>query len=301
MPPNLPSKPTTSNPPDSTKENTGDVEKEASARKAALAASNRTDPEDKQLAWQLVDKMSMEYMTKEELTFYIAECKNKTLALEQKMLKIKDAEVDKNVKRWMCPKFSVPIRADVRTFDFKALIDAQVRLAGKKFDLIMTDPPWQLACANPTRGVAIAYDCLPDLAITQLPIPILQDNGFLFIWVINSKYRLALQMMEKWGYKLVDDITWVKMTVNRRIARGHGFYLQHAKETCLVGLKGDPPAGSSKAVCSDLIFSMRRGQSQKPEEVYEYAEKLVPNGHFLEIFARRNNLRNYWVSIGNEI
>jgi N6-adenosine-specific RNA methylase IME4 len=28
------------------------------------------------------------------------------------------------------------------------------------------------------------------------------------------------------------------MTVNRRMAKGHGFYLQHAKETCLVGKKG---------------------------------------------------------------
>jgi len=35
----------------------------------------------------------------------------------------------------------------------------------------------------------------------------------------------------------VDDITWVKQTVNRRMAKGHGYYLQHAKETCLVGKK----------------------------------------------------------------
>jgi mRNA (2'-O-methyladenosine-N6-)-methyltransferase len=46
---------------------------------------------------------------------------------------------------------------------------------------------------------------------------------------------------------------------------------------------------------------MRRGQSQKPEEIYEVAEQLVPNGHFLEIFARRNNLHDGWVSIGNEL
>jgi len=31
-------------------------------------------------------------------------------------------------------------------------------------------------------------------------------------------------------------------------------------------------------VASDVIFSERRGQSQKPEEVYQYIEKLVPNG-----------------------
>jgi N6-adenosine-specific RNA methylase IME4 len=44
-------------------------------------------------------------------------------------------------------------------------------------------------------------------------------------------------MIENWGYKLVDEITWVKKTVNGKIAKGHGFYLQHAKESCLIGVK----------------------------------------------------------------
>jgi mRNA (2'-O-methyladenosine-N6-)-methyltransferase len=47
-------------------------------------------------------------------------------------------------------------------------------------------------------------------------------------------------MMEHYGYKLVDEIAWVKQTVNGKIAKGHGYYLQHAKETCLIGVKGNP-------------------------------------------------------------
>lgn len=31
--------------------------------------------------------------------------------------------------------------------------------------------------------------------------------------------------MENWGYKIVDEIVWVKKTVNGKIAKGHGFYL----------------------------------------------------------------------------
>ena len=30
--------------------------------------------------------------------------------------------------------------------------------------------------------------------------------------------------------RLVDEVVWVKMTVNRRLAKSHGFYLQHAQE-----------------------------------------------------------------------
>ena len=92
--------------------------------------------------------------------------------------------------------------------------------------------------------------------------------------------------------------------------------------------QGDFPPGCKHGVGADVIFAERRGQSQKPEEIYELIEELVPNGRaaagtgvlpsahtlitllvlfcrctgrYLEIFARRNNLRDYWVSIGNEL
>ena len=110
----------------------------------------------------------------------------------------------------------------------------------------------------------------------------------------------TLNLLKEWGYTFIDEITWVKMTVNRRLAKGHGYYLQHAKETCLVGMKGNPTYNKDIEL-SDVIFSPRRGQSQKPEEIYEMIEKLVPNGKYLEVFGRKNNLRDYWVTIGNEI
>lgn len=104
--------------------------------------------------------------------------------------------------------------------------------------MITCDPPWQLSSANPTRGVAIAYEQLHDAQINSIPFNKLQTDGFLFVWVINAKYRFAIEMMEDQGYELVDEIAWIKQTVNGKIAKGHGFYLQHAKETCLIGVKG---------------------------------------------------------------
>lgn len=52
---------------------------------------------------------------------------------------------------------------------------------------------------------------------------------------------------------------------------------------------------------SDVIYSERLGQSQKPLDIYELIERLVPNGYYLEVFGRRNNLRNDWMTIGNEL
>lgn len=86
----------------------------------------------------------------------------------------------------------------------------------------------------------------------------------MFVWVINAKFQWTVNTMErKWGYKVVDSINWVKKTVNGKIAKGHGFYLQHAKETCIVGYKGDFKNFKGNSAC-DIIFSDRRGQSQKP-------------------------------------
>ena len=40
-----------------------------------------------------------------------------------------------------------------------------------------------------------------------------------------------------------------------------------------------------------------------PRKPHPYFSHTIPrtSGRYLEIFARKNNLRNYWVSIGNEV
>lgn len=63
------------------------------------------------------------------------------------------------------------------------------------------DPPWQLAGQAPSRGVSLMYDQLHDKLIEDMEVNVLQENGLIFIWVINNKFVRALDMMEKWGYK----------------------------------------------------------------------------------------------------
>jgi MT-A70 len=78
--------------------------------------------------------------------------------------------------------------------------------------------------------------------------------------------------------RLVDEIVWVKCTQHGKLARSHGYYLQHAKEVCLVGRRGGA-TGCMKS-CSDVIVAPRRGQSQKPQEIYDLIEALVPKGAY---------------------
>ncbi len=92
------------------------------------------------------------------------------------------------------PPHCVPIHANVTTYSWPQLYRQT------QFDVIMMDPPWQLATANPTRGVALGYSQLTDRHIQDLPIPKLQSNGLLFVWVINAKYQFCLDLFDRWGY-----------------------------------------------------------------------------------------------------
>lgn len=136
--------------------------------------------------------------------------------------------------------------------------------------------------------MAIAYEQLGDDTISAIPVAKIQTDGYLFMWVINAKYRLAIEMISYWGYtwarqrevrrRFVDEIAWVKCNRNRRMAKSHGFYLQHSKETCFVAKRGNPPPLTNFGLESDVIYSERLGQSQKPTDIYELIERLVPNG-----------------------
>ena len=52
-----------------------------------------------------------------------------------------------------------------------------------------------------SAGVSLGYSQLTDADIVALPVPELQSNGFLFIWVINAKYKFTLDLFQHWGYE----------------------------------------------------------------------------------------------------
>ena len=193
-------------------------------------------------------------------------------------------------------KNSIAINADVRYFDWKALGNVQ------KFDVILMDPPWQIAVANVTRGVNIAYEQLATHDIAKMPLQYIQDNGFMFMWVIASQLMNGIAMLKNWGYKVIHTVNWIKVSRTGRYMPSHGYYFQHNKETLLVGIKGSPPEEMNPEAFRSLIVAQREvRQSQKPEELYEMIEEMFPGMMYLEVFARPHNLREGWVSMGIEL
>ena len=56
------------------------------------------------------------------------------------------------------------------------------------------------ARARARAGVALGYSQLTDADIISLPVPQLQTDGLLFVWVINAKYKFTLDLFDRWGY-----------------------------------------------------------------------------------------------------
>jgi N6-adenosine-specific RNA methylase IME4 len=191
---------------------------------------------------------------------------------------------------------SIAINADVTKFDWKRLGRLQ------QFDVITMDPPWQITTGTITRGVNISYHQLDVNIIGEMPLRQVQSNGYIFMWVIASQFANGVLMLERWGYEVETYLNWVKVSKYGRYMPSHGYYMQHNKETVLVGRKGTPMPEMDKSKFESLIVACRESrQSQKPIDIYELIEQVFPGGMYLEIFARPHNLRNGWVSIGIEL
>jgi N6-adenosine-specific RNA methylase IME4 len=77
----------------------------------------------------------------------------------------------------------------------------------------------------------------------------------------------SIHSLELWGYKRVEEIIWVKTNQLQRIIRTGrtGHWLNHSKEHCLVGIKGNPLV--NRNIDTDVIVAEVRETSRKPDEV----------------------------------
>lgn len=194
----------------------------------------------------------------------------------------------------LCNSFS--IKANILYFDWKKLGEAI------QFDVILMDPPWPVTNPKMTRGVEISYDMMPETDIASIPLNLIQKDGYLLMWVIAKEFTVGLQMMTMWGYEIVNHLNWIKISKKGKYHPSNGYYIMHAKETLLIGLKGKGIPLLDAEKFEDLIIQPRNlRQSHKPDGLYKLIEDAFPGGRFLEIFARPHNLRSGWVSLGNEL
>lgn len=162
-----------------------------------------------------------------------------------------------------------------------------------KFPTIVIDPPWdwgdegdqdQLGRARPDYGTMSIGDLL------ELPVNDLADvDCHLYLWITNRSLPKGFQLLEKWGFRYVTCLTWVKPHF------GMGNYFRGQSEHVLFGVKGSQML---KRKDVGTVFSAPRGtdgHSSKPNQFYSLIESCSP-GPYLDMFSR--NRRDGWVSWG---
>lgn len=187
------------------------------------------------------------------------------------------------------------IDCDVRTFDLSSL---------GKFDVILIDPPWDIHMSLP-------YGTLSDEDMYALDIPVLQDEGLLFLWVTGRAMELGRFLLKRWGYVRVDELIWIKTNQMDRLVRTGrtGHWLNHAKEHCLVAMREPKKGAHAPPPClwahaglnTNVMVSQTRETSRKPDELYTMIERICPGGRKLELFGRLHNVRPGWLTLGNQL
>lgn len=213
------------------------------------------------------------------------------------------------------------IDCDLKNFDYSML---------GKFDIILADPPWDIHMSLP-------YGTMSDDDMRSMPVPVLQDEGLIFLWTTGRAMELGRELLAHWGYTRIDELIWVKVGQTQRLIRTGrtGHHLNHTKEHCLVGAKirpttqaatetarsSNPIAGSTQryigsreagvppplpewvhcGINADVIVSEVRDTSRKPDELYSIIERLCPGGRKVELFGRKHNVRKGWLTLGNQL
>ena len=60
------------------------------------------------------------------------------------------------------------------------------------------------------RTGQLPYGTMTDDEMRAMPIPMLQDEGLLFLWVTGRAMEIGRQCLHVWGYTRVDEVVWVK-------------------------------------------------------------------------------------------
>mmetsp|Transcript_44627 Transcript_44627/g.123678 ORF Transcript_44627/g.123678 Transcript_44627/m.123678 type:complete len:731 (+) Transcript_44627:124-2316(+) len=178
------------------------------------------------------------------------------------------------------------IQCDLKVFPLSIFKD--------QVSVVMADPPWDIHMELP-------YGTLTDDEVRNLKIGDIHEDGMIFLWVTGRAMELARECFKIWGYKRIEEIIWVKTNQLQRIIRTGrtGHWINHAKEHCLVGIKGNPRL--NRNLDCDVIVSEVRETSRKPDEIYNLIERMFPNCLKLELFGRPHNVHENWITCGNQL
>jgi N6-adenosine-specific RNA methylase IME4 len=182
-------------------------------------------------------------------------------------------------------------RAEPLRVDVAPLEAAPLPRTGNGWSCVYADPPWRFA--NRTGKVAPEhrrldrYDTMTAAEIAALPVAdVVADNAHLYLWVPNALLPEGLAVMQGWGFRYVSNVVWAKRRKDGGPdGRGVGFYFRNVTELILFGVRGSMRTLDPARRQVNMIETVKREHSRKPDEAYELIEACSP-GPYLEMFAR---------------
>lgn len=176
-----------------------------------------------------------------------------------------------------------------------------------KYDLIYTDPPWEIKKSGKTKlrpnssGGNLDYPTLNLQEIINIHSYVfnnlVNEKHNVFMWTIDKYLFKTEGFMRKLGYQLHTRIIWHKLT-------GHApaYTVRFTNEYLLWFYKKGNiilPDKKVRGKYKNFIKEKSKKHSQKPEQAYLMLEDMFKNANKIELFAR--NIRSGWDCWGNEI
>lgn len=154
---------------------------------------------------------------------------------------------------------------------------------GKRYNVILSDPPWRFEPYSRETGMDRAadnhYPTMTNEDIGELDVPA-ADDCVLFLWATNPMLQEAIGVMNAWGFTYKSNIVWVKDKM------GTGYWVREQHELLLIGTKGKIVAPAPGEQFPSVLHAPREEHSRKPFRIFEMIEEMYPGVERLEMFSR---------------
>lgn len=190
-------------------------------------------------------------------------------------------------------------KAERRAEREAALACRILALPDRRYAVIVSDPEWHDDVwgeqAGMDRHAANHYPTSSAEVIKSRDVPsIAAADCVLFLWTTNQHLRIALDVLEAWGFAYKSNYCWGKDRL------GLGRWNRSRHELLLVGTRGKIPCPAPGTQWASLIMAPRGQHSAKPECFLEMIEQYYPNVPKIEL-NRRGPARLGWDAWGNEV
>jgi len=173
----------------------------------------------------------------------------------------------------------------------------------KKYKTILADPPWEMGKFGKGKDmrkgrkyhtcdtIHVEYETMTVQQICDLEIQNLCDTDcHLWIWTTNKTLRDTFAVIDAWGFKYLNTITYNKPA-------GVGAWFVNTTQHLMFAYKGKLKMGSGRYARTTQNYIPSK-HSKKPISSYKLIESIsFPN--YLELFARIK--MPLWDTWGNEI